>query len=191
MKDIILASESPRRKEILEMVGLKFKIVKSSFEEYVDIKLKPHELVKKLSLEKAKVVFENHKGSIIISADTIVVCAGKILGKPKDENDAKKMLGFLSNKVHSVITGFSIIDGDLKKVIIKSIETKVFMRKISSTEIDSYIKTKEPLDKAGGYAIQGLGSIFVKKIEGDFFNVVGLPIYALIRELKKLGVEVI
>ena len=187
MKQIILASESPRRKEILEKAGLKFKVVKSDFEEYVNPKLTPHELVRKLSLEKAKAVYKNYKESIIISADTIVVCDGNILGKPKDEKDAQKMLFFLSGKVHFVITGFTIIDGE--KIITMSEKTKVHMRKISLKEINAYIKTKEPFDKAGGYAIQEKGSMFIEKVEGDFLNAVGLPIENLTRELKKLGIK--
>lgn len=191
VKQIILASESPRRKEILEKAGLKFKVVKSNYKEYLDPKLKPHELVQKLSLEKAKAVFKKYKNCIIIAADTFVVCNNKILGKPKDEKDAKQMLSWLSGKTHLIITGFTIIDGNLDKIITKSQVSKIYMRKISSAEIDSYIKTGEPYGKAGGYAIQGIGSIFIKKINGDFFNAVGLPIYALARMLKKLGVEVL
>ncbi len=189
VKQIILASESPRRKEILEKTGLKFKVVKSDFEEYVDTKLTPHELVKKLSLEKAKAVFENHKDSIIIAADTIVVCDGKILGKPRDKKNARAMLKFLSGKSHLIITGFTIISSDLKKSITKSQETKVWMRKISKTEIDSYVKTKEPYDKAGAYAIQGIAKKFIEKVEGDMLNAIGLPLNSLMFELKKLGVK--
>lgn len=187
MKKIVLASASPRRKEILEKIGLKFTVVKSDFEEYVNPKLKPHELVKKLSLEKARVVFEKHKDSIIISADTIVVCKEKILGKPKNKEDARRMLKFLSGKVHLVITGFTIIDGN--NVITKSKATKVQMKKISNEEINSYIQTREPFDKAGAYAIQGIAKKFIEKIEGDLFNAIGLPINSLVKELKKLGVK--
>jgi len=189
MKNIILASKSPRRKELLEKIGLKFKVVESEYEEIMDPKLTPGELVRKFSLEKAKAVFQNYKNSIIIAADTIAVCDGKILGKPKDKADAKKMLEFLSNKVHLIITGFTIING--QKIITKSEETKVYMRKINEREIDSYLKTQEPYDKAGAYAIQEKGSVFIEEIEGDFLNAVGLPIYALAQELKKLGVEVL
>lgn len=190
MKQIILASESPRRKEILEKAGIKFKIVKSDFKEYADPKLKPHDLVKKLSLEKAKAVFQKNppaggKKLIIIAADTIVVCSGKILGKPKNKEDAKKMLEFLSGKVHSIITGFTIIGGS--NVITKSQETKVRIRKIGNEEINAYIRTKEPFDKAGGYAIQGIAKKFIEKIDGDLSNAIGLPLNSLLKELKKLG----
>lgn len=191
MKTIILASASERRKEILEKAGIKFKVVKSDFKEYVDPKLTPYELVKKLSLEKAKAVFQKHKNCIIIAADTFVLCNSKILGKPKDKKDAKQMLSWLSNKTHLVITGFTIIDGCLDRIITKSQVSKVWMKKLSAKEINNYIATKEPFGKAGAYAIQGLGSIFIKKIEGDFFNAVGLPAFALAQELKKLGVEML
>lgn len=188
-KPIILASESPRRKEIFKKTGLKFKAAVSNFEEYVDLKLTPHELVQKLSLGKAKAVFRNHKDSIIISADTIVACNKKILNKPTNENEAKKMLKFLNNKSHLIITGFTIISSDLKMPITKSQETKVWMRKITELEIDEYIKTKEPFDKAGGYAIQGEAQKFIKKIEGDLFNAIGLPLDSLMKELKKLAIK--
>ncbi|OGH18150.1 MAG: septum formation protein Maf [Candidatus Levybacteria bacterium RIFCSPHIGHO2_02_FULL_37_10] len=191
MKNIILASKSPRRKELLGKIGLKFKVIESEYREIIDSRLNPHELVEKLSLEKAKIVHKNHKNSIIIAADTIVVCDGRVLGKPKDKKDAKQMLGFLSGKVHLIITGLTIIDGELNKIITRSEETKVYMRKISPKEIDSYLKTKEPYDKAGAYAIQEIGSIFIEKIEGDYLNAVGLPIYSLVKELKNLGVEVL
>lgn len=191
MKPIILASESPRRKELLEKIGLKFKVIKSNFKEYADPKLSPHQLVKKLSLEKAKAVFKNHKDSLIIAADTFVVCGGRVLGKPKDKKDARRMLSSLSNKSHLVITGFTIIDCSLNKIITKSIETKVRMKKLNDKEINDYIATKEPFGKAGAYAIQEKGSMFIQKIEGDFFNAVGLPIHTIAWELKKLGVKVL
>lgn len=185
MKSIILASKSPRRKELLRKIGLKFKIIESEYEEIVDPKLTPHELVEKFSLEKAKAVFKNDKDSIIIAADTIVACDGKILGKPKDRADAKRMLEFLSGKTHLIITAFTIISGN--NVITKSEKTKVNMRKISEREIDSYLETKEPYDKAGAYAIQEEGSKFIQGIDGDFDNAVGLPILTLVQELKKMG----
>lgn len=189
MKTIILASKSPRRRELLEKIGLKFKVVESNYKETVDSKLTPHELAKKLSVGKAKEVLKKYKNRIIIAADTLVVCNGKILGKPKDRQDAKEMLEFLNNKIHSIVTGFTVIDGKLNKIITKSVETKVYMRKISKREIDSYLNTKEPYDKAGAYAIQEKGSVFIEKIAGDYLNAVGLPVFALAQELKKLGIE--
>lgn len=194
MKQIILASTSPRRKALLKKAGFKFRVVESNCKEFFDSKLEPHELAKKLSLEKAKAVCKRNppaggKKSIIIAADTLVVCSGKILGKPKSKADAKGMLEFLSGKAHSIITGFTIIDEN--KVITKSEETKVYMKKISEKEINSYLETKEPFDKAGAYAIQGKAKKFIEKTEGDFDNAVGLPIRTLVQELKKLGAEVL
>lgn len=189
MKQIILASESPRRKELLERIGLKFQAIESNIDEDIYPDLSPADLAEKLSLEKAKAVFKTHKDSIIIAADTVISCDNQILGKPKDKKDVKRMLSLLSNNVHLVITGFTIIDG--KRQITKSQKSKVYMRKISKSEIDAYIKTGEPFGKAGAYAIQEKGGIFVKKVVGDHFNVVGLPIFSLMGELRKLGVEVL
>lgn len=191
MKQIILASESPRRRELLEKIGLKFLVVKSRYQERIDPNLTPHELAKKLSLGKAKLVAKKYKNAIIIAADTFVVLDGKIIGKPNDEKNARKTLRLLNNRMHLIITGFTIIDSASKKTVSKSEETKIYMRKIADHEIDSYIKTKEPLDKAGSYAIQEKGSVFIEKIEGDYFNAVGLPIYALVKQLKKFGVSVL
>lgn len=190
MKQIILASESPRRKALLEKIGLKFKVVKSDYKEKIDPSLSPHALAKKLSLGKAESVAKKYKNAIIIAADTFVVLDGRIIGKPKDAIDAKKTLRLLSNRIHLIITGFTIINSETNKIVSKSEETKIYMRKIADHEIDSYIKTKEPFDKAGSYAIQEKGSIFIEKIEGDFFNAVGLPIYTLLKELKRFGVKV-
>ena len=190
MKKIILASASPRRKELLEKAGLKFEIVESRVDEHLDIKLEPHTFVKKLSLRKAKAVYENNKNAIIIAADTVVFHSGKILGKPKDKKDAKEMLELLSGQRHFVITGFTIIDTSLKKPITKSEETKVFMRKITPEEIEDYILTKEPYDKAGAYAIQGIAGKFIEKIEGDLNSAIGLPIASLLKELEKLNVKI-
>lgn len=187
MKQIILASSSPRRKELLEKTGIKFKIVESKFEEYFDSNLKPNEIAEKLSLEKAEVVYEKHKDSIVIAADTLVSCEEKVFGKPKDEADVKRMLSILSNKTHFIITGFTIINDGA--IITKSEATRVSMRKISKVEIDSYIKTKEPFDKAGAYAIQGIAKKFINKIDGNLSSAIGLPIDSIMKELKKLGVK--
>ncbi len=198
MKQIVLASKSPRRKELLEKAGIKFKVVESKLEEYFDLKLKPHALAKKLSLEKARAVCQKNppasprgepaggKDSIIISADTLIVCGGKILGKPQDEKDAKKMLKLLSGKTHYVITGFTVYDTETNRSVTKSASSKVYFNKISIEEIDNYVTAKKPLDKAGAYGIQELPKTFIKKIDGDYDNVVGLPVQALLKELKKL-----
>ena len=184
-----MASGSPRRKRILTQIGLDFTVLSADIDEKkVSIK-NPKLLVQELSLLKAKAVLSKRKTSIILAADTVVVFENKILGKPETEENARKMLRMLSNKKHSVITGFTIIDPKFKKIITKSEETKVWFRKISKEEINGYVATGEPLDKAGAYGIQELGSAFVQKIEGDFFNVVGLPICLVLTELEKLGVK--
>lgn len=188
MRRIILASASPRRKKLLEQLGLKFKVSVSNFEEKIDKKLDPHILAKKLSLGKAKDVAKKFQNAIIIAADTFVTFEGEILGKPNDKKDARRMLKLLSGTAHSIITGFTIMDSDTGRYVSKSVETKVYLKRLTDKEIDSYIKTGEPLDKAGAYGIQEKGAIFVEKIEGDFYNVVGLPIFELSKELKKFNI---
>jgi len=191
VKAIILASASPRRKELLERIGLKFEVEPSNYEEGISSELGPHELAKSLSLEKAKLVAQNHKNTLVIAADTFIVFESRILGKPRTETEAKEMLKTMNGKPHSVITGFTIIDTDSNKALSRSVETKVHLRQLSSNEIDAYVRSKEPLDKAGAYAIQGLGAVIVEKIEGDFFNVIGLPLSALTESLKEFGVHIL
>ena len=190
MKKIILASSSPRRKELLEKIGLKFEVEPAGGEEIVGIDLEPHEMVRKLSREKAEAVARKHNSGVIIAADTVVLMDGKILGKPQSPTEAKEMLRSLSGKAHVVITGFTIIDTAQRRILSKAVETKVYIRELNPGEIDAYVKSGEPLDKAGGYGIQGLGSVIVEKIEGDYFNVVGLPLSVLAESLKEFGVDV-
>lgn len=191
MKKIILASSSPRRKTLLDQVGLKFDIDPSSYEEDMTLKMEPAKLAEFLSLGKAKDVAKRHDDAIIISADTVVAVGGEIFGKPKTPEKAKYMLEKMSGKSHSVITGFTIIDTGSGKEISKSVETKVYFKNLSEEEINAYIATGEPLDKGGAYAIQGLAALLVEKIEGDYFNVVGLPILALTEELKNFGIKIL
>jgi septum formation protein len=191
IKTIILASASPRKKEILKKTGLKFKVYESDYEEKMDLGLKPHELARFLSREKARDVARRHRDALVIAADTIVVLRGRLFGKPRNEEQAKEMLRALSGKAHSVITGFTIIDTAGKKEISRSVESKVFFKRLSADEIETYIRSGEPLDKAGSYGVQGLGAVLVKRIEGDFFNVVGLPLNALAESLKEFGVNVL
>lgn len=189
MKTVILASTSPRRIEILQKSGLKFQAVASNYEEDMNSKLKPLELAKFLSYGKAQALINRFQNHIIIGADTFIVLGDRILGKPHTVSEARKMLRRISGRAVSVITGFTIIDTELRKKISKAIETKVFFKKLTGQEIDNYIKTKEPLDKAGAFAIQGLGAVFVRRIEGDYYNVMGLPLYDLIQALKKFKVD--
>ena len=191
MKQIVLASLSPRRKELLERTGLKFLIEDSGFKERLNLKLEPRKLAEHFSCSKAKAVSEKHPNSIIIAADTIVVLNKKILGKPKNFRDAIKILKELSGKTHKVITGFTILDTSSNKMVTKSTETKVIMRKFTDDEITSYVNTGEPLDKAGAYGIQGLGGFLVKGIEGDYCNIVGLPLTDLLVELKRFGIRIL
>ncbi|MFC1936968.1 Maf family protein [Chloroflexota bacterium] len=191
MKTIILASASPRRKELLEKFGLRFEVEPSSYEEYIYSGLEPHELAQKISLGKAGVVASKHENAIVIAADTFIVFGSQIMGKPHTENKARKMLEAINGKPHSVITGFSIIDSGINKMLSRSVETKVYIKKLTSAEISAYVKSKEPLDKAGAYAIQGLGAVIVERIEGDYFNVIGLPLSALADALKEFGINIL
>lgn len=191
MKTIILASASPRRKEILEKTGLKFRVDAGDYEEDMNAAMEPHKLARFLSLEKARAVAHKHTGSLVIAADTFIVFNGKLMGKPHTPPEARKMLTALNGRAHSVITGFTILDTETGKRLSRSVETKVWFKKMTDKEIDAYVKSGEPLDKAGAYAIQGLGSVIVKKIEGDYLNVVGLPLYAVVEALRKFGVKIL
>ena len=188
---IILASASPRRREILGLTGLKFSVDVSEYEEDMELGLKPHQLARFLSSEKAKTIAAKYPNALVIAADTFIVFREKLLGKPHTEEEASRMLVLLNGRSHSVITGFTIIDTKTKKKLSRSVETKVYFRKMTEQEIESYVRTGEPLDKAGAYAIQGIGAVIVRKIEGDYLNVVGLPLNSLIEALKKFGVAVL
>jgi septum formation protein len=191
MKKIILASQSVRRKELLEHIGLKFEICPSKYEEDMTLKMTPAKLAERLSLGKAQDVAQKYDDAIIVGADSIIAFKNKIFGKPKTPERAKEMLKELSGKAHLAITGFSIIDTKTGRQVSKSVETKVCFKNLSEKEIDAYIATGEPLDKAGAYGIQMMGGIFVKKVEGDFINIVGLSIFELVAELKKFGIEIL
>lgn len=181
MAEIILASGSPRRKEMLETAGLKFEIIVADIEEKIPDGASPQEAVKALALQKAQAVADSRRESIVIGADTVVVCDGKILGKPKNENDAFDMLRMLSGRSHTVCTGVALIKGDKIKNFCD--ETEVEFHTLSDEEITAYVRTGEPMDKAGAYGIQGKGCVLVKRIDGDYFNVVGLPVSRVYREL--------
>jgi len=191
MKTIILASASPRRKEILAKTGLKFKVDESDYKENMDIRLPPRQLATLHSIGKAQAVAAKYRNALIISADTIVVLKNRVFGKPRDRQEAKKMLKTLSGKAHTVITVYTILDSASEKVTTKSVESKVFFKRLTDDEITTYIKSGEPLDKAGAYGVQGLGALIVKRIEGDFFNVMGLPLNALAESLKKFGIRLL
>jgi septum formation protein len=188
---IILASSSPRRKHLLETIGLSFQVESSGINENTYNHLEPHEQVIVLSAKKAQAVAEKHRNAIIIAADTLGILDGQILGKPDNEYQAIQMLGSMSGKCHTVVTGFTIIDTATNKKISQTVETKVYFRDLTPLEIRAYVRSGEPMDKAGAYAIQGLGSILVEKIEGDYFNVIGLPVCALSLVLKQFGISVL
>ena len=176
---IILASQSPIRQELLKLITNDFEIKVSNVDETLPSGISPKDAVLYLSKIKAK-PFKNDI-DIIIGADTVVALDGKILGKPKNDENAREMLKFLSGKAHSVFTGVTLIKGDITRSF--AVETKVKFFDLTDEEIDEYIKTGEPADKAGAYGIQGYGSLLVEKIDGDYFNVVGLPVSKLAREL--------
>lgn len=186
MKRIILASQSPRRRELLENIGLEFEVKVDNSPEIVDETMEIEEIVKYLSAKKAENVSKtlDNEDCVVIAADTVVAFEDRILGKPKDEEDAKNMLKILNGNVHFVYTGISVLDNKTGKCISDFEKTKVRFREITDSEINSYIKSGEPMDKAGSYGIQGLGSVFVEKICGDYFNIVGLPISKLCGILK-------
>lgn len=191
MKKIILASASPRRKALLEQVGLDFEVIPSDCEESIDLKLSPQDLAKKLSFEKAKSVADKNKNALVIGADTFIAYRDKIIGKPKDDEEAREILKLLQGSTHSVITGLTVIDSGTGKTVSDSIETKVHFKKLGDDEIEGYISAEEPIDKAGAYGIQALGAVLVDKIDGDYFNVVGLPLSLLHDVLKKFGINLL
>lgn len=176
MKQLVLASGSPRRKQLLETLNIPFSIDVSSFEEVMDIMKDPHELAKELALGKAQDVARNYTDAIILAADTFIVLDNEYLGKPTYEEDNIKMLQKLSGKTHSVITGFALVDTTTGKTILQAVESKITMKPLTIEQITQYVQDKKPFDKSGGYAIQEIGETFVEKIEGDISNIIGLPI---------------
>lgn len=195
MYNIILASGSPRRKEILEQVGIPF-TVRASNKEEVITENEPVNIVKSLASMKANDIAEKAKvNDVIIGCDTIVAYNNRIMGKPKNEEDAKCMLQLLQNDVHEVYTGVSIIikmeaeDGSVcDKEINFAVETKVYVNAMTEQQIESYVATKEPMDKAGAYAVQGKFAVHIRKLDGDYYNVVGLPVSRLYDVLVDEGV---
>ena len=191
MRMLVLASASPRRRQLLEQLGLTFIVDPSACREESSIEKEPHALARSLSLEKAKTVASRYKDAIVIAADTLGVFEGRIIGKPRNDAQAREILTALSGRCHSVITGFSVLDSRTGKSITESVETRVVLTRLSSAEIDAYVQSGEPLDKAGAYAIQGLGAAIVERTEGDFFNVVGLPLFALCRALEEFDIKIL
>ncbi len=191
MKRLILASSSERRKKILEQVGYRFEVMVSAFEEVIDQTADPRTLVEQFSYGKASAVSKIAQGAVVLGADTAIVANGEIIGKPKDESDATRILKILSGASHKAITGFTVIDTTSGWNITQSIETIVHFRPLSDDEISDYVKGGEPMDKAGGYGAQDKGALFIERIEGDFYTIVGLPICQVSVELKKVGISAI
>lgn len=186
---IILASKSPRRRQLLSMMGLDFIVQTADIDETMDKSQTPAHEVAAVSARKAEKIAWEHPDDVIVSADTIVVIDGKILGKPKDEEDAARMLRLLSGRTHTVYTGLTVhANGESKTQVVG---TDVTFRELTDAEIAAYIKTKEPMDKAGAYGIQGYGPMFVSHLDGDYFCVMGLPVCTLAGMLRSAGVEIL
>lgn len=194
MKRLILASASPRRKELLKQVGAVFEVCPAKGEERIT-KDNPKEAVMELAGQKAEEVagrIMDTEDTIILGADTVVAFSGVILGKPKDKKDAERMLAMLNGKSHSVYTGVAVIvlkEGNRELYNFYE-ETKVFMYPMTDLQIHAYVESGEPMDKAGAYAIQGRCAVYIKKIIGDYNNVVGLPVARIYQEMKKKGIEI-
>lgn len=188
MEKIILASGSPRRKELLRQIGVTFEVVKAEGEEIITSSV-PTEAVQELSMQKAREVADKCDGTVIIGADTVVAADGQILGKPKSREDAVHMLGMLQGRDHEVITGVTVILKNSGKVLNFAEVTKVHVFPMTRTQIENYADSGEPMDKAGAYGIQGLFAVYVSGIEGDYNNVVGLPIGRLYQEVLSAGVD--
>lgn len=194
-KKILLASSSPRRKELLALAGVTFEVKIPDVDETPVAKEKPSQMVVRLALEKATEVWRNEldqkQSALILAADTTVVNSkNQILGKPRTAKEAIEMISSLQGKPHRVFTGYAILQvnhGELSQKKTRSVETKVFIRKLSSAEIKSYVSRGESLDKAGGYAAQGFGMTIIEKIEGSYTNVVGLPMAEVLEDLRALG----
>jgi septum formation protein len=190
---IILASGSPRRRELLSLLGLPFEVITSEADESTPPDFTPEQIVRSLALRKAEAVraATGERNAVIVGSDTIVVLDNTVLGKPVDELDSKAMLTRLQGRNHKVYTGVACIGLSSGKTVVEHRVTSVTMRAMTDEEIAAYIATGEPADKAGSYAIQGLGSILVERIEGCYFNVVGLPLSLLGEMLFEFGITVL
>lgn len=180
--ELVLASGSPRRLELLKLITEDFSVIPADCEEHFDSALSPEEAVKALARQKAESVSKKYPDKTVIGADTTVFCGETPLGKPKDTDDARRMLYMLSGKTHDVITAVAVARGG-KTLKAFAEETRVEFYTLSEKEIEEYIGTGEPMDKAGAYGIQGKGALIIKRINGDYYNVMGLPVARLSREL--------
>jgi septum formation protein len=190
-KQLILASSSPRRKELLQTLGLPFSVLTSDVEETTKPGLSPREIVEELALRKASAVASRLTEGIVLGSDTIVVLDGEVLGKPADEADACRMLKSLQGREHTVYSGVALVDVQTGQREVSSSRTQVRIGSMTDREIAAYVATGEPMDKAGSYAIQGIGATIVEGISGDYFTVVGLPLRLTAAMLSRFGVEVL
>ncbi|KKP77953.1 MAG: septum formation protein Maf [Candidatus Moranbacteria bacterium RIFOXYA12_FULL_35_19] len=190
-RKIVLASESSRRKALLEQMGLEFEVCESEYEEDMAVMSDPYELVKFLARKKGEDVAKHYEDAIIISGDTFTIFEEKFIGKPKDEEDAKQTLRNFSGKTHEIISGFAIIDTKNKITINDFGKALVKFRDLSEEEIADYVATKEPLSRGGAYGMMELGAVIIESIEGDFYSVIGLPLNKIYPELKKMGVDIL
>ena len=185
---LILASQSPRRKELLGLLGIPFTIEVPKADETMEPEKDPAQQVAEVSRRKALATSAGEK-DVVVAADTIVVCDGQILGKPKDRADAVRMLQMLSGRTHQVMTGMTVLRGDQCRTVTEV--TDIHFRKLSEEEICRYVATKEPMDKAGGYGIQGGAALFAERLVGDYYNVVGLPVCRLWQLLGEIAPELL
>ena len=185
--ELVLASASPRRRELLTMIGLHFTVTPSDTDEDIPL-LAPDEYVQKLALLKAQAVKKDLKNCCVIGADTIVLLNGEIIGKPKDQSDAVSILHRLNGNTHTVYTGLAVLTDDQTQLCYD--KTLVTFTAMSNEEILSYVATGEPMDKAGAYGIQGPGGMFIEQIKGCYFTVIGMPLFKLYQMLKQAGIPV-
>lgn len=191
-RKLVLASTSPRRRKLMAEAGLEFDVVAPRYADEENAAAEePARLVERHAAAKARSVAGDHPGALVVGADTIVVVDGAVLGKPADEAEAERMLATIAGRDHLVYTGVAVIDADTGTAEIDHEVTKVTVRPLTADEIARYVATGEPLDKAGAYAIQGIGCFIVERIDGDYFNVVGLPMGLFARLLRGFGYEVL
>ena len=184
---LILASVSPRRRDLLNQIGIPFQSVGSRMDEAVQTKMKPTDFACLMAARKAESVKKVHRKRWILAADTLVIVNKRIFGKPRDAQDCRTMLSDLSGKRHRVITGFCILEPGGNKSHLEAVATRVDVKELSALEIEAYIKTGEPFGKAGAYAIQGIGAFMIEGIEGSYTNIVGLPVCEVVRALLACG----
>jgi len=191
MKKLVLASASPSRRQILEALGVEFEVCPSNYEEDMSLPLKPKDLAIHLSQGKARDVAKKYQHAVILAADSFAVYGDKLLGKPHTLKKAHEDLMMLNGRMHSFITGFTLIDTDSGREISDVVLSKVYFRNLTEQEIDHYLAKEDVLEKAGAYSIQDLGMLLIDKIDGDYNNVRGLPIGVIAQQLKQFDVDLI